>query len=284
MMDASVGAVPTDATAGAREETRRIAGYGWRPDLPDHRDHLFGVEVAPAKLPLKVDLRESGFMPPIYDQGQLGSCTANAAARLVEFDEAKQGLADVSTPSRLFIYYYERLLEGTVDEDSGAELRDAAKVLAKRGVPDESEWPYDIDRFTIDPPTQIDADAFKRRALVYQRIVPGHGRLRSAIASGYPVMFGFSVPESFESGAMASGHDSLLRLPEPGEKIIGGHAVCVVGYDWSKSPRRCLIANSWGADWCRHGYFSMEASWFDHSELASDFWVVRRITDPGPAA
>jgi C1A family cysteine protease len=277
-MDASVGAAPTAATSELPSE-RKVARYGWRPDLPDHRDHLFGIELAPAKLPMKVDLRKTGFMPPIYDQGPLGSCTANAAARLVEFDEAKQGDPDVKTPSRLFIYYYERVLEGTVGEDSGAELRDAAKVLATRGVPDEDQWPYDIPKFTVDPPAGVDRSAYKRRALVYQRIVPGHGRLRSVLASGFPVMFGFSVPESFESDDLASGRHPLLRLPEPGEKIIGGHAVAICGYDWHASPRRCLIANSWGAEWCRKGYFSMEASWFDHSELASDFWVIRQITD-----
>ena len=276
-MNASTGAVTMPSTEGAPTK-RKVAGYGWRPDLPDHRDHLFGIQLAPASLPLEVDLRTSGYMPPIYDQGQLGSCTANAAARLVELDEAKQGLGDVSTPSRLFIYYYERVLEGTVSEDSGAELRDAAKVLANLGVPDESEWPYDIDRFTEDPPPNVDADAYRRRALVYQRVIPGHGRLRSVMASGYPVMFGFSVPESFESDEMASGRDPLLRLPQPGEKIVGGHAVTLVGYDWTAEPRRCLVANSWGADWCQDGYYWMEASWFDHSELASDFWVIRRIS------
>jgi C1A family cysteine protease len=257
---------------------RKIAGYGWRPDLPDHRDHLFGVEVAPAKLPAKVDLRDSGFMPPIYDQGQLGSCTANAAARLVEFDEKKQAQADVSTPSRLFIYYYERVLEGTVGEDSGAELRDAAKVLANQGVPDESEWPYQIDHFTDAPTATVIADALKHRAVVYQRVIAGHGRLRAALASGFPVMFGFSVPESFESAQMADGSQPLLRLPEPGEKIVGGHAVAIVGYDWTANPRRCIVANSWGPDWSRDGYFEMDSSWFDHSELASDFWVIRRIS------
>lgn len=266
-----------DTAPAPTSAARKVQHYGWRPDLPDHRDHLFGVAVAPSKLPAKVDLRDSGFMPAIYDQGQLGSCTANAAARLVEFDEAKQAQADVSTPSRLFIYYYERVLEGTINEDSGAELRDAAKVLANQGVPDESEWPYDIDRFTEAPPANVVSDALNRQALVYQRVLPGHGKLRAAVASGFPVMFGFSVPESFESSEMANGTKTLLELPEAGEKIIGGHAVAVVGYDWTASPSRFIVANSWGPDWCQHGYFEMDFTWFDNSDLASDFWVIRKI-------
>ena len=51
--------------------------------------------------------------PPVYDQGQLGSCTANAISGAIEFDQMKQGIT-AFMPSRLFIYYNERVIEGTV--------------------------------------------------------------------------------------------------------------------------------------------------------------------------
>src|SRR5208283_3932523 len=99
------------------------AWYGWIPDLPDHRDHLYAAPVELAGvLPPSTDLRPK--CPPVYDQGQLGSCTANAIAAAIQFDQMKQQLAQIFAPSRLFIYYNERAIEHTIDSDSGAQIRD----------------------------------------------------------------------------------------------------------------------------------------------------------------
>ena len=129
---------------------RPTARYGWIPDLPDHRDHIYGAPLPVlAALPPSVDLRAA--CPKVYDQGQLGSCTANAIAAAFEFDLAKQALADFM-PSRLFIYYNERRIEGTVDSDSGAMIRDGIKSVSKQGVCAEDTWPYDIAQFKKRPP------------------------------------------------------------------------------------------------------------------------------------
>ena len=78
--------------------------YGWRADSPDMRDYLLAVE--PAKsLPRRASLRTG--MPAVYDQGQLGSCTANSIGAILEFNELKQAESDAGTPSRLFISYNE---------------------------------------------------------------------------------------------------------------------------------------------------------------------------------
>src|SRR5438105_2592268 len=101
---------------------RKVARYGWIPDLPDGRDYLFGARrPLPEALPSSVDLRS--LCSPIENQGQLGSCTANALAGALEFLERKDRVpfADLS---RLFIYYNERVVEHTVKTDSGAMLRD----------------------------------------------------------------------------------------------------------------------------------------------------------------
>ena len=123
----------------------KIARYGWLPDLPDYRDHLYAAPVALAgALPAKVDLRAQ--CPPVYDQGQLGSCTANAIAAAIEFDRLKQKLNDFA-PSRLFIYYNERAMEHTIASDSGAQIRDGIKSVGKLGDCPETEWPYVIPKF-----------------------------------------------------------------------------------------------------------------------------------------
>ena len=128
-----------------------IKRYGWVPDLPDARDHMYAAPVTMvAKLPAMVDLRPQ--CPPPYDQGQLGSCTGNAIAGAVQFDREKQHLTPDFVPSRLFIYYGERVIEGTVGTDSGAQIRDGIKVVANQGVPPETDRPYDITKFADKPP------------------------------------------------------------------------------------------------------------------------------------
>ena len=112
-----------------------------------------------ASLPTKVDLRSK--MPRVYDQGHLGSCTANAIGAAFEFDLMKQRQKDFM-PSRLFIYYNERAIEGTVDSDSGAMIRDGIKSTAKLGVCTEDTWPYDLARFTEKPPAKAYTEAYKK--------------------------------------------------------------------------------------------------------------------------
>jgi C1A family cysteine protease len=131
---------------------RKIAHYGWIPDLPDQRDVRYAAPAAfLVALPHTTDLRSQ--CPAVYDQGQLGSCTANAIGAAVEFDRLKQKLPDF-VPSRLFIYYNERVIEGTANSDSGAQIRDGIKSVASQGVCPETEWPYDISKFTVAPPAQ----------------------------------------------------------------------------------------------------------------------------------
>jgi len=144
----------------------KIPRYGWLPDLPDHRDYLFAApaEVSGA-LPAKVDLRAQ--CPPVYDQGQLGSCTANAIAGAIQFDQIKQKLGQIFTPARLFIYYNERVIEHTVASDSGEQIRDGIKSVGKQGDCPETEWPYVIAKFKTKPPVKCYSDALK---MGYERL------------------------------------------------------------------------------------------------------------------
>ena len=130
----------------SREQMKKVArrngrpGLGWMPDLPDNRDHLYSAPLAKLRvLPTKVDLRRR--CPRVYNQGQIGSCTANAIAAAIEFDRKKQKLRDF-IPSRLFIYYNERSIEHSVPLDNGAQIRDGIKSVAKQGACPETEWTY----------------------------------------------------------------------------------------------------------------------------------------------
>src|SRR5438034_1855762 len=137
-------------------------------------------------------------MPPVYDQGQLGSCTANSIGAILEFNELKQGETDAAPPSRLFIYYNERAMEGTISQDSGAEIRDGIKSVAQLGAPPETSWPYVITKFARKPPAKAYRDARKHQAIRYARVVQSEMGIQNVLAAGYPISFGFTVYESFE--------------------------------------------------------------------------------------
>ncbi len=252
---------------------RQIQRYGWIPDLPDHRDHLYA---APARvlqtLPSSIDLTAQ--CPPVYDQGQLGSCTANAISAAIEFDQMKQQAA-VFAPSRLFIYYNERAMEGTIDSDSGAQIRDGIKSVAQQGVCSEDEWPYNIAKFQEKPADACYQDAVKYRAVLYQSLVQNLTQLKGCLASGYPLVFGFAVYESFESQQVAQiGH---APLPGTGEQMIGGHAVLAVGYD--DANQWFIMRNSWGTGWGMQGYFTLPYAYLTDANLASDFWTIQLVMD-----
>lgn len=252
-------------------EPRKIRRYGWIPDVPDQRDHLYAAPPQFLKaLPPSADLRTK--CPPVYNQGELGSCTANAIAAAIEFDRIKQKLSDF-VPSRLFIYYNERVIEGTVSIDSGAMLRDGIKSVASSGACPEPEWPYDITKFARRPTHRCYSDAKLDRAVSYQSIIQDLNQMKGCLASGYPFIFGFTVYQSFENEEVRrTGH---AKLPDWGERPIGGHAVMAVGYDDAK--QWFLVRNSWGAEWGMKGYFTLPYAYLIQPGLSSDFWTIRLI-------
>ena len=257
--------------ASARKRARSPHRYGWIPDVPDQRDHLYAAPLAALEEEVsRVDMRRQ--CPPVYDQGDLGSCTANAIAAAFEFDRRRQGL-EAFTPSRLFIYYNERVIEGTVESDSGASLRDGMKSVAREGVCPEPLWPYVIARFRQRPPAPCYREALLHRVIRYQRVARSLSQLRGCLTSGFPFVFGFSVYESFESREVA--RTGRAPLPARGEALLGGHAVLAVGFD--DGEHRFLVRNSWGARWGMHGYFTLPYAYLLDPGLSADFWTVRLV-------
>lgn len=254
---------------------RKIHRYGWRPDLPDARDYKFSLRLA-SPPPPHVDLRPQD--SPIYDQGQLGSCTGNAIAGALQFERRRQNLSDF-VPSRLFIYYNERASEGTIGQDSGAMIRDGISSVANQGACPEAEWPYDISKFADAPPAGDYTDALANRALQYERIDNSNlNDLKACLASGSPFVFGFTVYESFESQGVAS--TGIVPMPSPSESVLGGHAVMAIGYD--DVSQRFIVRNSWGTGWGQSGYFTIPYAYLTSTDLADDFWTIK-LVGPSPA-
>ncbi len=251
---------------------RQIKRYGWIPDLPDQRDHLYAAPAPVLQtLPPSVDLRPQ--CPPVYDQGQLGSCTANAIAAALEFDQIKQKLPQVFAPSRLFIYYNERAIENTIDSDAGAMIRDGIKTVANQGECPEDLWPYDIAQFREQPPDNCYQVAAQHQALLYQSVAQNLNQMKGCLAAGAPFVFGFTVYQSFETNQVTQ--TGIVPLPGPDEPVLGGHAVLAVGYD--DASTRFIARNSWGTDWGMAGYFTIPYSYLLQSGLSADFWTILQV-------
>lgn len=244
--------------------------YAWKRDLPDIRDRVYSAAPPVSGLPPLVDLRPG--CPAVYDQGSLGSCTGNAIAADCEFDMMKQGQKSF-TPSRLGIYYLERKLEGSINRDTGATIRDGIKVVAKYGVWPETMQPYIVDQYRRAPSRTMLLEGQKHQALVYERIDGSLNQIKTRLASGYPFVFGFSVYPQFQSQEAAKS--GMVAMPTGLDAPLGGHAVLGVGYDDSK---QCIIVrNSWGANWGLKGYFYMPYAYISNPNLASDMWAITRM-------
>jgi hypothetical protein len=245
--------------------------YHWVKDTLDERD--FKYTLAGKPLPPVVDLRQ--WASPVDDQGSLGSCTGNAIAGAIELMDNKNYKMKTEI-SRLFIYYYERLIEGTINQDAGAQIRDGIKVGYTYGAPLEKLWPYNINKFKTAPSSEAVADAAKRKITKYQNAAD-FSAVKDAVAAGYPVVIGFMVYSSFESDRVAA--TGYMPMPNvKTEQCLGGHAVCIVGYD---DHKQCFIVrNSWGTTWGDKGYFYMPYGFIQNPNLSSDFWVIQTSDNP----
>jgi len=269
-------------------ERKTIEKFGWIPDMPDHRDHYLTFKHVDAPREIKkksegknelVDLRplNGGFV--IFNQGHLGSCTANALAAAYHFTLHKQNVENDAqfkdfTPSRLFIYYNERYVEGSVDKDAGAMIRDGIKVMEKMGVCPETVWKYDDgpDFFKKQPEKSCYEMAQKCIVKGYARVAQDLEQMKLCIKHGYPFVFGFTVLTSFSQAAK----DGTMVMPQKDDQVRGGHAVTAVGYDDMKKV--FIVRNSWGEGWGDKGYFYMPYEYICHPQLAQDFWAINWVS------
>lgn len=238
---------------------------------PIHPDLLpqKGLQLA---IPNKYSLRAK--MGPVYDQGQLGSCTANALCGLIQYLLPKAVNNSFFNGSRLFLYYNERKLEGTINQDSGAYLHTGIATLKQFGICPETDWPYDILKYSFLPPSISYTNALKRKVLTAYGIPMNITSMKQAIFKGLPFVIGIVVFSSFESEEVSK--TGVVPMPGINEQTLGGHAVLCIGYD--DTTRRFLCKNSWGPNWGDKGYFTIPYAYFSNTNnYASDFWTISKI-------
>ena len=250
---------------------------GHVPDTPDKRDRKYKaprfklLRFILRVLPPVVDLRDK--MPPVYNQGDLGSCVTNAIIAAIQYLLGIQGMVQ-DMLSRLMLYYEGRKKINTLGEDSGMMIRDGVKISNAIGICHESTWPYLVDKFKEKPPASAYKEAEEHQTLVYARVEQNLYDIKSRLAQGFPVVFGISLYDSFLSESVACS--GVIPMPDIGrERLQGGHAILAVGYI---EKRKCLIIrNSWGAVWGIQGYFLLPYEYALDPDLACDFWTIELV-------
>ena len=237
--------------------------YGLKIErLPEHKLKIYEVPLKATPLPPLVDLRNK--MPPIYDQGQTGSCTANALCALVQYiNKSFMG-------SRLFLYYNERSLENTTAFDAGATMLSGIKSLIKFGLCLETDWPFIVSNLTVKPTPICYTNGLQHRVLSAKNIRNDILTMKTSLANGVPFVVGIAVYESFESPRVAQY--GRVDMPQPKERFLGGHAVVCCGYDEKK--QLWIMRNSWGPYWGLNGYFYLPYQYLLTPSLCSDLWCV----------
>ncbi|AYV86081.1 MAG: hypothetical protein Solivirus5_9 [Solivirus sp.] len=230
----------------------------------------FGTEQLET-LPFEVDLRDQ--MPPVYDQGQLGSCTANAGCAAFEYDErAQQEIEGGIKPSRRFLYFIERELDNDINQDGGSTLRTCISAIDQFGICNEDLCPYSEADFAVKPSEEAYSQASQHKGVNSFSLDQTLYQLHHCLAvNKRPFIFGTSIYESFESAEVAQ--TGVVPVPGFFEKRIGGHALCCVGY----KPGYFIVRNSWGATWGDGGYCYIPQSYMLDYRLTSDFWCLEKI-------
>jgi len=204
----------------------------------------------------------------------LNSCSANAIAAALRYDELREGHPDVSSPSRLFIYYNERVLAGVTDTNSAVSLRYGYRTVAALGTCPEAMWPYLERRFRRMPTPACFRAALRRRAIAYYRIRRAIVQLRACLAEGFPFVMALAVHHSMMGRAVT--RTGMVPVPTRHDPLRGGHAVLAVGYDHAR--RLILFRNSWGRAWGDGGYGYLPYAFVASANLTWDFWTMRRVS------
>lgn len=255
--------------------TKRLTGFGYGTarDRHDRRDHIYEPQTRARGLPQKVDLRPH--MPPVYNQHHLNSCSANAIAAALWFEERhRHGNPRHPSPSRLFIYFNERAIEGVIAHNDPVPLRDGYKTVAKQGVCAERLWPYDVRRFRRRPLKVCYQTAERHKAIRYARLEQTLKSMRACLADRQPFTAGIEVHETFKSKLVQ--HTGVVPLPSGRDKSLGGHAMLVVGY--LDDSHHFVVRNSWGSAWGDRGYCYIPYSYLLRPDLCWDLWTVAKVT------
>lgn len=252
----------------------KLTKGGYIKDTLDPRDYIFSIPKVSTPTPIKPTKQPSIFtlvMPPVLDQGNLGSCVANAVCNALGYIDMKAGKS-MKLKSRLFNYYNTRVIENTVSQDSGCQIRDAIKSDNQNGDCFEISWPYNISRFIIKPTSSCYTEASKNKLTVYQRVNQDRLSIKACLTLGYPIIIGFTCFNTIYNRSVEINGD--IPMPTRRDYVIGGHCVLIIGYN--DTTQTYTIQNSWGTGWGRKGFGTLPYNYVENINYATDFWMVTK--------
>ena len=259
----------------AADKPIRKHAFGWKGDAPGKKATPFRLSPKYSQMQISVKSDLSNLMPPIQDQGTVGSCTGNGIGRILDYAH-KKATGRFFTPSRLFIYYNERVMEGTVYEDAGAQIVDGIKSVMQLGACVEGictlygQWPYEVDKFAVKPPDIAYQKALNYQALHAYKVNNADGRsIRMALSNGLPVVFGALVYPDIER---LNAQRYVLSMPKKGEMYIGGHCMVITGHN--DGTQLYLVDNSWGTSWGLRGRCYIPYAYIHNARITEDCWVI----------
>jgi len=248
--------------------------FGAKQDPKDERDYQVNkLLTVPSKLASSVDWTDE--MTPVKDQANLGSCVAFAVCAVKEWQEKKEWKTEIGTKknydmSEQFLYYKCKEIDKWPDQE-GTSFRYAMKVLSKNGVPVEIGWQYDPD-YKGKPEKWAESVAQWYRCGSYWRITTLE-EMKTLLALKGPQVAGIlCFNEIFNPNK-----DAIITMPSKRRKSIGGHAICLVGYDDSASLLK--FKNSWGTAYGENGYAYISYDYYKHYCLDAWYFADTKIEE-----
>ena len=242
-------------------------------DIRDYNFHNQYIQLIDTKLPDKINLHDL-IRLPILDQEDLGSCTANVSSNAILF-YLKQHKKSEYQPSRLYIYYFSRLLENNINEDSGCNIRDVLKAISKYGACDELLYPYNTKKFKKEPPKNCIIDAKNKiQSIQYLSVNQNLNSIKNCLYRGYPIVLGVEMYDSFINKETIDSGDITMPDIET-ENNLGVHCILLTGYD--DNNKIFIFQNSWGDNCGKNGFFNIPYDYILSNELATDFWIISFI-------
>ena len=259
--------------------------------------HEFSV---PTVLPDDIDLRHTATpYPPVIDQGDVPSCTADAAVAAMELTSRRQKIFPLWSLSSVYLYYMllqgsnssqnnvQDAIPGTLDSrlaQTGVSVFDATKQLEK-GVAPIEYWAHSKPwNMTPSVAAQDKARQFRASPGKCVLLKQSIEQLKTVLAGGFSILFSFAVTEQGDEWMRSDTRQRESNFLFPANwglaevsRIKYAHSVVLIGYN--DTARHFLARNSWGPKWANEGHFFMDFDAVVEPFWCRDFFTVLEVVD-----